>query len=173
VNLCAIATRAAFHRAGSSIAGLAEAAGQANPALAMRLSGLERCEPDTIVAAMSFSRRRPVAGDLLLAGDAAAIIAPLCGDGIGMALTSAAIAEPFLAAHLAGAMSRQEMLARYAVEWRRRFSQRLALGSGLQRLLCAPAGAVWALRLGRVLPPLVGWLVRSTHDSSPLDAPVA
>lgn len=166
VNVCGIATRTAFERAGSSVAALAAAAARENPALAARLAGLERLEPDLTAAAMPFRRRSPTAGDLLLVGDAAAIIAPLCGDGIGMALSGAALAEPLLALHLEGRLSRAAMLAEYAGRWRRAFSRQLAIGSGLQRLLLAPAGAAWALRLGSIAPPLVGWLVRNTRDAA-------
>lgn len=166
VNVCGIATRAAFERAGASVAALAARAARENPALAARLAGLKRLEPDHTAATMPFRRRRPTAGDFPLVGDAAAIIAPLCGDGIGMALTAAAIAEPVLARHLEGRLSRDTMLADYAVRWRRAFSRQLAIGSALQRLLLAPAGAAWALRLGRIAPPLVDWLVRNTRDTA-------
>ncbi len=164
-NVCGIATRKAFLRAGGTLTALVGAACAENPALASRLAGLERSAADLAAAHMSFRRRRPVAGRLLLAGDAAAMIAPLCGDGIGMALSSAAIASSWVAAALSGRIGNEEMLAGYAASWRRAFNRPLAIAAGLQRMLLDTRHATIMLNLGRAWPPLVDWLVRSTRDT--------
>jgi flavin-dependent dehydrogenase len=166
-NVCALATRRAFRRAGSSIEALVAGAASENPSLGRRLDGLERIQAEYLTAAaIPFRRRRPVAASLLLVGDAAAVIAPLCGDGIGMALSSAALAAEWLLPHLEARIARQAMLEGYATSWRRAFRSQLAIGSMLQRLLLDPRAAVWALRACRTLPALTDWLVRHTRDAS-------
>jgi flavin-dependent dehydrogenase len=165
VNVCGLATRRAFARAGSSIDGLLDGAMRENPSLGNRLSGLRRLESRYLTAAsMSFRRRCPVTSSCLSLGDAAGLIAPLSGDGIGMALSSAALAEEWLASFLQGRINRRAMLAGYGASWRRAFERRLVLASGLQRLLLHPRRSAWALRICRALPPLTGWLVRHTRE---------
>ncbi len=165
-NVCGIATQEAFKQAGRSLPALVARARRDNAALAFRLAGLERCQADLAAARMSFRHRRPLAGEFLLIGDAAGMIAPLAGDGIGIALSSAAVAAPWIAEHLAGRIRRAAMLAGYRASWRRAFTRQLVLGAALHRLLINPRGAAFLLRLGHALPPLVGWLIRSTRDTA-------
>jgi flavin-dependent dehydrogenase len=122
---------------------------------------------------MVFHRRRPVAAPLLLVGDAASIIAPLCGDGIGMALSSAALAETWLLAFLEGRIDRGAMLRGYARGWHGAFRRQLAIGRVLQLLMLEPRRAAWALRACRRWPALTDWLVRHTRDVSPCPQPAA
>jgi flavin-dependent dehydrogenase len=93
------------------------------------------------------------------------MIAPLCGDGIGMALSSAAIATPWIASALTGRIAREQMVAGYAAGWRHAFNRPLAIAVGLQRALLDPRSASLLLKLGRAWPPLVDWLVSSTRDN--------
>jgi len=173
-NVCWLATRDAFQRAGGSLEGLLAVASRDNPALARRLADLERTDAAYRTAAnLSFRRRCPAAAPLLMIGDAAASIAPLCGDGIGMAFGSAALADLCLASYLEGHTDRAAMLERYAAIWHRTFRKRLAIGVALQRLLLDPRGAESAVRLCRMLPALAGWLVRQTRDASPRRSPPA
>jgi len=166
-NVCGLATREAFRSAGSSVEALVgEASGQ-NPALARRLAGLDPLSPIPLTAAsMSFQRRRPIDGRLLCLGDAAAMIAPLCGDGIGMALSSAVLARDWVKHRLAGDVTPDAMLSGYARSWRRAFLRQLEVGEALQRLLLAPRTAAWTVRMCRALPALTGWLVRHTRDAA-------
>jgi flavin-dependent dehydrogenase len=162
-NVCGLATREVFARAGGTLPGLLAWASQSNAALAARWRQLdpEPARPLT-VASLDFARRSPVAEPMVQIGDAAAGIAPLAGDGIGMALASAALAEPWLAARLAGAMGQREMLTGYAREWRRVFRRRLAVGTALQELLIAPRAAAGALAILGAFPELADRLVRET-----------
>jgi flavin-dependent dehydrogenase len=165
-NVCGLATREVFRRAGSSVEALVGEASRQNPALAQRL---ERLAPESAIpltaASMSFERRRPIAGSLLCLGDAAAMIAPLCGDGIGMALSSAALAGDWVGRRLQGDLMPDAMLSGYARSWRRAFKRQLEVGEVLQRLLLAPRTAAWTVQMCRALPALTGWLVRHTQET--------
>ncbi len=172
-NACGIVTRRAWASAGGAIDGLIAGAARANPFLARRLQGLvplpataAESKPLT-VARLDFSRRRPIAAPLLQLGDAAAEIAPLAGDGIAMALRSAAIAHPWVDARLAGAIDTDVMLAEYARAWGSAFRRRLGVASVLQRLLLDERSATVALRILALAPPLADWLVRATRERIP------
>ncbi len=164
INVCALATRQSFRQAGVSVEGLLDQASRRNPTLAHRLLGLERTDPSFLTAAgMRFRRRQPIAGSMLCLGDSAAMAAPLCGDGIGIALASAALAHRWIVRHLEGLDSRQEMLDGYARDWRRMFLRPLAVGDVLQRFLMAPRAAGWTVRVCRTLPALTGWLLHQAR----------
>lgn len=165
VNVCALATRASFRRAGATIEGLLAEASRQNSALAERLSRLEPVGSSFLTAGgMRFRRRLPVSRSLLHLGDAAAMIAPLCGDGIGIALSSAALARHWVARRLEGRVGHEAMLAGYARSWRSAFLRPLARGDALQQLLLAPRAAAWTVRVCRAWPAITAWLVRGTRE---------
>jgi flavin-dependent dehydrogenase len=172
-NVCGLATRAAFEAAGATMAGLLAWAGERNPALGSRLALLTRDARALAVADLDFDRRAPVVESRLQLGDAAAGIAPLAGDGIGMALASAALADAWLGFRLAGGVGEQGMLAGYVRDWHRTFRRRLAVGAVLQELFLAPRAAGATLRLLAVFPGLTDRLVRATRDHPAVTQPIA
>jgi len=163
-NVCGLATRAAFEAAGATLPKLLGWAGERNAALGSRLAALASDGRALAVADLDFDRRAPVAESHLQIGDAAAGIAPLAGDGIGMALASAALADAWLGSRLAGPIDERAMLAGYARDWRRTFRRRLAVGTVLQELFLAPRAAGAMLKLLGVFPGLTDRLVRETRD---------
>jgi flavin-dependent dehydrogenase len=97
----------------------------------------------------------------LSVGDAAAMIAPLCGDGISMAIRSGMIAADTI---LEGLRDDSDCRARFAARWRREIAPRLRVGGLLHQALQRP----WltrALSVSAVAwPPLVSTLFRNTRD---------
>lgn len=96
-NLCVIAPAARFGDAGRSAAALIEALGAEAPRLADRLGGAEPLWPRPLaVARVPYGYlHRPAPGDLpgvFRLGDQAAVIPSLTGDGMAIALHSAALA---------------------------------------------------------------------------------
>ena len=131
-----------------------------------RLSALVPAEDDFhAVAGLGFSPRETSRGSVLFIGDAAGMIAPLCGDGQAMALESAVR----LAESIEGCPARMEegdvaaLGKGWDKAWKTRFSKRLRLGRLLQAsLLWAPAGEA-AVRLVSKLPRLGSAVVRATR----------
>ena len=142
VNVCLIARAEAVRASGGSFAGMCDGVLRTNPALAHRLERLSPAmERPVAISQVPCRTRSLFAGDVVMVGDTAAMIAPLCGDGMSMALRGAAIAAPLLSDVLAGARTFEELRATYAREWRRSFSTRLRLGRWLQAALFQPAVA--------------------------------
>jgi flavin-dependent dehydrogenase len=102
-------------------------------------------------------------GGVLLAGDAAGLIAPLAGDGMGMALRGGQLAAEHAALFLAGRLPAAALGPRYARAWRREFATRLALGRALQAILLRPGWLGPGLRLLNALPGLGRWFVARTR----------
>lgn len=116
------------------------------------------------IAQIPFSPKEAVVGDILLAGDAAGVIAPLAGDGIAMALRSGALAADLVLRYLDGKLSAAELRKNYAERWAHEFGPRLRLGRALQPLLMQRHAASVGLRLLKYVPSIGRALVYGTRD---------
>lgn len=128
---------------------------------------LEHCEilyaaPLTI-SQISFDPKSQVEDHVLLLGDAAGMITPLCGNGMSMALHGSKIAAAFIHRFLIGELSRNALEKGYSKTWRSVFSKRLRAG----RLIQGFFGRTWVtnlfIALMKRLPSLTGRLIRQTH----------
>ena len=134
------------------------------------LSQAERIDERWIsVGEVPFVSKRAVVSDVLMAGDAAGLIAPLAGDGISMALRSGSLAAVGVADFLAGRLSVNGLQRRYAAQWRRAFGSRLRLARVLQGLMLRPRLLSPALRVVAAVPPLGDFIVRHTRDTRLID----
>ena len=100
--------------------------------------------PETINE-ISFETKEPVWNNMLMAGDAAGMIAPLCGNGMAMAIHSAKIISDLVIDYLnRPGVTHQQLQYRYADEWNRTFAKRLRFGRIVQNKLF---GSRWSSRL--------------------------
>ena len=122
--------------------------------------------PETINE-ISFETKSPVEQHILMAGDAAGMITPLCGNGMAMAIHSGKI----LAEHVTRYCreknySRAQLEQDYANAWKQIFSARLWRGRHIQRLF----GNEWASTFAVGLVKNSTWaaraIVRNTHGSA-------
>jgi len=127
----------------------------------------ERAEPDgrgwISIAQVPFVRKRAAVDQVLMAGDAAGLIAPLAGDGIAMALAGGALAGRRVRDYLAGDLPGERLPAEYARAWERRFAGRIRLSYRLQALLLHPQWARAAFGVLRAAPGLGRYLVLKTR----------
>lgn len=135
-----------------------------NPAL-RRLLTSERLGQDHSLAIsnISFDRKEQVAEHMLLVGDAAGMILPLCGNGMAMGVHGAKLAAEATLEHLRGHLDRTAMEQRFRDAWRSRFSSRIAWGRRLQPFVEKPALSELAVRALRLVPGLLHALIRRTH----------
>lgn len=138
-----------------------------NPGLQEWFRVARRLHPRWIsISQVCFAPKPALEQDLLMAGDAAGLIAPLAGNGISMALQGGIIAGGLAAQFLNGTISTVELRARYPAALRRSFGQRLALGRILQPLMLRPSTLRLALRLLNGAPPLGAFLITHTRARS-------
>ena len=101
---------------------------------------LENCamvfdEPLSI-GQISFQKKEPVHQHILMIGDAAGLIHPLCGNGMSMAIHSAKLsAEQVVDFFQQKNFSRTKMEQEYAKQWKYHFTTRLMMGRLLSALL--------------------------------------
>lgn len=85
------------------------------------------------ISQISFSDKTRIADHMLMCGDAAGMIHPLCGNGMAMAIHSAKIASELLIAYFNKQLSsRQELEDAYNKQWSKEFSKRIRTGRILQ-----------------------------------------
>ncbi|MEL1244328.1 NAD(P)/FAD-dependent oxidoreductase [Flavobacterium sp. DGU11] len=120
-------------------------------------------EKPLTISQVSFDKKLPVENNILMMGDTAGLIHPLCGNGMAMAIHSAKIASELVMLYAEGAISREELEKRYAAAWKTQFSKRIRtgrlLGKALEnKMLTRPLMDMMAL-----FPSLLPKIIKQTH----------
>ncbi|MDT0607635.1 NAD(P)/FAD-dependent oxidoreductase [Croceitalea rosinachiae] len=113
------------------------------------------------IAQVSFERKKPVQNHILMCGDSAGLIHPLCGNGMAMAIHAAKIASECIIQ--SKVQSRDFIEKAYAKRWKKEFRNRLWTGRQLQRLLISEFGANMAIRTVTKSEKLLRSMIRRTH----------
>ncbi len=163
---CYLTTRANLKAGGGTIAALESEVLARNPRLAAILNSAEQlyAQPE-VINEISFAPKQPVEQHLLMVGDAAGLITPLCGNGMAMALHGAALAVPLASRFLRGELARPALEAAYAHAWQRQFGARLRVGRAVQRLFGGPVLSELVVGGLRHWPAAVRTLMRQTHGT--------
>ncbi len=115
------------------------------------------------ISQISFESKTQVENGVLMLGDAAGLITPLCGNGMSMALQASVLAFDSVRLFLKGTISRTKMESRYAAQWKARFAMRLMMGRTIQRVFGGNDSTAWFLRTMQAFPVIANAVVRSTH----------
>ncbi len=164
VNACWITHRDRLREAGGRPEGMIEHSFPENAFLAGRFERMRRVTDFFAVAQVAFAVKGPIVGDVPMIGDTAGMIAPLCGDGMAMALRSAGIAATHAAAFLEGRADAEAFRQGYARAWREAFARRMRLGRWMHRGYVHPLAAGLGVRALAGMPALGRWLIRQTRD---------
>ena len=115
------------------------------------------------ISQISFDRKTQIENHILLLGDAAGMITPLCGNGMSMALHGSKIAAGFIHSFLSEEISREEMETAYTNQWKLIFGRRLKAG----RIIQAMFGKVWVtnffISIMKKSNALTKALIKQTH----------
>jgi flavin-dependent dehydrogenase len=164
VNLCYLTTRDQLKAAGGSLDLLQSTVLGRNPQLADILASARSVfKQPLVINEVSFAPKPPVEHHLLMAGDAAGLITPLCGNGMAMAIQGAKLASEHCLAYLEGDWTRPQMEQRYAQAWRQQFGRRLWMGRQIQSLFQHEALAETAVQAMRAWPRPARWVIQQTH----------
>jgi flavin-dependent dehydrogenase len=120
-------------------------------------------EKPEVINEVSFETKSPVVDHVMMAGDAAGMIAPLCGNGMAMAIQSARMLSSEAIPFIRGETSREQMEDRYRTRWRDEFSSRLWRGRQIQKLFGRELTSRFAVSLVMGIPPLARSIIRNTH----------
>ena len=116
-------------------------------------------EKPEVISEISFEPKKPVENHMLMIGDSAGLITPLCGNGMAMAIRSGVLASQLLAQGLPRQILEQE----YQKAWSAEFAFRLWVGRQSQKLF----GSGKTSAFGRILidqfPFLAKKIIQKTH----------
>lgn len=106
-----------------------------NPHLKKVFENMVHCyDAPLSISQVSFSKKNAVENNVLMLGDAAGMITPLCGNGMSMAMHGAKTASISISAFLNSTITRNEMEKNYTAQWKQNFATRLATGKLVQYL---------------------------------------
>ncbi|MDQ6530848.1 NAD(P)/FAD-dependent oxidoreductase [Flavobacterium sp. LHD-85] len=121
-------------------------------------------EKPLTISQISFDKKEPVENHILMIGDTAGLIHPMCGNGMAMAIHSAKIAsELVLDFYLGKIESRSELEKKYIQEWKKHFSKRLFFGRILAKALTYKNFTHAVTTIAASIPSLLSFIVKQTH----------
>ena len=119
-----------------------------------------------VVSNVGFTKKQTNQGGILMLGDAAGAISPLCGNGMSMAMRSSKLLAAQLESYFDGAISRQQLLDNYQTNWNAHFAFRLLAGRSLQTLFGKTHLTELALRSLNALPGgITERVIKLTHGN--------
>lgn len=120
--------------------------------------------PETINE-ISFETKEPVWNHILMTGDAAGMIAPLCGNGMAMAIHSAKILSDLIKLHLEKKdFNRTQLESDYKKKWNSTFASRLWIGRQIQgKLFGNEFTSNFAVNLAVYSKPIARAIIKNTH----------
>ena len=116
------------------------------------------------ISQVSFETKKPVENHILMCGDSAGMIHPLCGNGMSMAIQSAQLASKLILNYLNGEIeTRKQLEKQYIRQWNRKFSLRLKAGHFIAMLFRKDTIASVLLQILKKFPFLLPIIIKQTH----------
>lgn len=116
-----------------------------------------------VINEISFETKLPVENHILMAGDAAGMITPVCGNGMAIAIHSGKILSELVIEFCKGKIDRSRLETEYTKAWNRQFRMRLWVGRSVQRLFGNRDFSALAVGLGAVSKPMARFIISKTH----------
>lgn len=121
-------------------------------------------EKPLTISQISFDPKKCVENHILMIGDTAGLIHPLCGNGMAMAIHSAKIASELVSDYMNNEIPTRKLLEKKYIEnWNKQFSKRLRIGRFLGKLLQRQTLSEMLIRLLTWFPALLPMIIRQTH----------
>ena len=116
-----------------------------------------------IISQISFSKKEQIENHVLMIGDAAGLITPLCGNGMSMAMHASKIAFENIKYFFEKKSNRVQLEQQYTKQWQKVFNKRLFVGRTVQRLFGGNTSTSFFLNIMNNVPWLAKNLIRATH----------
>jgi len=115
------------------------------------------------ISQIQFHDKSKVENGMLMVGDAAGMITPLCGNGMSIALHTGSIAASCINGSLAGQLTVSQMEEKFTREWKQHFARRLRTGRVVQQFFGGEGLSNVFVSAFRSFPFLATPLIRMTH----------
>ncbi len=114
-----------------------------------------------VINEISFEKKHPIENHILMAGDAAGLITPLCGNGMAMAIHAGKILSDIL---INNDLKNRELIENtYLFAWEKMFRNRLWTGKKIQHLFGSPTLSNFAVSLAKYTRPIASFMIEKTH----------
>jgi flavin-dependent dehydrogenase len=124
-------------------------------------------EKPLTISQISFDKKKAVENHILMIGDTAGLIHPLCGNGMAMAIHSAKIVSELIEKYYNNEInSRIELEEKYIQEWEFNFRKRVRMGQFLSILLQKQKLSRILLQVLVLFPFLLPVIIRKTHGKT-------
>lgn len=121
-------------------------------------------EKPVVINAFSFRPKNLIENHILMSGDTAGLITPLCGNGMAMAIHSAKILSDTIIQNCNnGDIDRAKLEAQYTERWNATFKRRLWVGRQTQILFGSKFTSEMALTLMKNSPWFANRVMKNTH----------
>ena len=162
--LCYLTTREMLRKYGT-IDEMEKGLLSANKHLKYIFNNSERLYKEPLVInEISFAKKELVHRHLMMTGDAAGMIAPLCGNGMAIAIHSAKIlSETIPQFYNKQSIDRAALERAYVSHWNDAFSKRLWIGRNIQKMFGGENLTNISISLLNTFKPVASWLISKTH----------
>ncbi|MCH7397291.1 NAD(P)/FAD-dependent oxidoreductase [Belliella sp. DSM 107340] len=116
-------------------------------------------EKPEVINEISFLPKQPVENHIIMAGDAAGLITPLCGNGMAIAIHAGKLAAEAILYH----QDRALIEANYTEAWLKNFKNRLWVGRNVQKLFGAKGVSEFAVGLIKNSNFIARNIMKRTH----------
>ena len=162
-NLCYLSHRSNL-KAYGSIPDMEEGVLWKNPHLKKILNHSEFLfDKPEVINEITFEKKEPVFDHMLMSGDSAGMITPLCGNGMAMAIHAAKVSSELVTQFLKGELTRYQLESAYSISWNQLFAKRLWAGRKIQRLFGSSFVSNSSVTLGKSFRPFAAFLMKQTH----------
>lgn len=121
-------------------------------------------EKPLTISQISFDKKQTVENHILMIGDTAGLIHPLCGNGMAMAIHSAKIVSELVDKFLKSEIkTRQELEKEYIKKWHYNFKNRLKMGRMLSSILQKPFLSEILMSILVHFKSLLPMIIKKTH----------
>lgn len=162
--LCYLTTAENLRQSGNSIAVMEKKVLAKNQQLRKIFeSATYLYEEPLAISQISFLHKTRVENHVLMLGDAAGMITPLCGNGMSMAMHAGKIAFDNILLFLAGNINRAVMEKQYETQWKQAFGLRMRVGRTVQNFFGGKLATSLFLKAMHTFPAFSSRVIAQTH----------
>lgn len=115
------------------------------------------------ISQINFSNKTQHENGIIMLGDAAGLITPLCGNGMSMAMKASKILSDLLPQYFENEINNTQLIEKYINLWKQNFSTRLFVGRKIQAIFGNETMTNLLINSLKSMPFLVNKLVSLTH----------
>ncbi len=166
INICYLADYETFKQYKSIENYQAEVLCQ-NPFLQVIFENVEPIfEKPFTISQICFDKKEPIDNHILMIGDSAGLIHPLCGNGMAMAIRSGKIVSELVDDYAKNIISRTQLEKQYTQIWNKNFQKRMRTGSFLGAILQQQNLSECLIRIFIKFPSLFSEVIKRTHGKT-------